>query len=1149
MAALRRLRTGAATLLAALAALAALPGTALAIACSPYQGQVVFNEVRIGNSNGVDLKNQIELFNIGGVPSAVWQAWTIKAYGGNSLATAVLKGSYLMSSGFTANGAFIYNNITKLWARNGDNNSNPRASDFAVFDANGAIVAYIAIGVGVQTVPACFGAATTIPATAGGDNTGDAMRAVDATGAWPAVVPKISYNTIGRTNACAAAGDLVVNIEADTTKAILTGSLTTTVNYTVTVFNNACNTNVAGVKIATTNTNASYLSNLATTKSTGSVSLISGGSGHLWNVGTVNSGVSETFTISGKPVSLGALTSTASVNAPTSGLINLADDTDTVTVTVYDANYTGFTDAVGQATEGTNASYSAYVALYVRSASPVTVNYSVSGTATATDTNLTSTGSLVIAAGVLSGPIYFTITNDTYNEPTKTIVLTITSVTSADTTVKIGTAANNDILVSTITLYDDDPPDHYELVLPSSSLACLASTVTVNACVDSSSPCTRKADGVNGATITLGTSAGTLGATSLSFNAAGVASTTLSYGGASNGASAQVTLSGPSVTAANSAQCCPDGVSCAIRNFCDSVFSTAGFIIAASAGGGVATLPTQTGGTASGTYYLRAVKTSTTTQACESAITGSTSVNWALQCNNPTTCATATPLTLTGNSATAVAGNPNTGVTTTTAVAMTFDINGNAPFSFNYADVGQITLSASKAAGGSLLSALSGSSNAFVVKPAGFALSAIQQTASPFLANPAAASAADAKLVKAGESFSVTVTALTSGGAASPNFGRETTAEGVLLTPALVLPASGVAGTLANATIPGASFAGGVATVSSLAYSEVGIITLTPSVASGSYLGAGIVSGSSSANIGRFYPSQFALTTGTPVPACSASFTYFGQDGFTTPFTLTAKNTAGATTQNYAGSFAKLGLGSWSNFVFSSASLPSGSSLAASATAPSGSWALGAAAMTAKHQVSRPTLLTGETSIVVKTAPVDSDGVTLGSTAVGAGTPLRWGRLRLSNAYGSASAALQVPVVAEYWSGNSWVLNSSDNCTVLAAASVVQSNPRTSAGNTSSATSSASGFTLASGSGFLTLTAPSPAGSSLSLDLALNLGATTADQSCVASHPASTGAAKPWLRSFNGSCSGLSDRDPGARASFGIYGAETRKTVHVRDMF
>ena len=103
--------------------------------------------------------------------------------------------------------------------------------------------------------------------------------------------------------------------------------------------------------------------------------------------------------------------------------------------------------------------------------------------------------------------------------------------------------------------------------------------------------------------------------------------------------------------------------------------------------------------------------------------------------------------------------------------------------------------------------------------------------------------------------------------------------------------------------------------------------------------------------------------------------------------------------------------------------------------------------------------------------------------------------------------------------------------------------------NASSATSSASGFTLASGSGFLTLTAPSPAGSSLSLDLALNLGATAADQSCVASHPASTGAAKPWLRSFNGSCSGLFDRDPGARASFGIYGAETRKTVHVRDVF
>jgi MSHA biogenesis protein MshQ len=81
------------------------------------------------------------------------------------------------------------------------------------------------------------------------------------------------------------------------------------------------------------------------------------------------------------------------------------------------------------------------------------------------------------------------------------------------------------------------------------------------------------------------------------------------------------------------------------------------------------------------------------------------------------------------------------------------------------------------------------------------------------------------------------------------------------------------------------------------------------------------------------------------------------------------------------------------------------------------------------------------------------------------------------------------------------------------------------------------------------LAAPTPAGSSLSLDLAINLGSSSSDQSCQTSHPASVGAAKPWLRAQNGSCTASADRDPSARASFGLYSPESRKTVHARDIF
>lgn len=120
-----------------------------------------------------------------------------------------------------------------------------------IFDANGDTIDYIAIGVGAQAMPGCFGAKTTLMATAGGGDTGDAMRAADGTGAWPAPVPKISYNTIGRSNACTSGGgDLVINVDADLLKPVVNS---TTVTCTVRAFNKACSPDVSGVHVLVTN--------------------------------------------------------------------------------------------------------------------------------------------------------------------------------------------------------------------------------------------------------------------------------------------------------------------------------------------------------------------------------------------------------------------------------------------------------------------------------------------------------------------------------------------------------------------------------------------------------------------------------------------------------------------------------------------------------------------------------------------------------------------------------------------------------------------------------------------------------------------------------------------------------------------------------
>ncbi len=697
------------------------------------------------------------------------------------------------------------------------------------------------------------------------------------------------------------------------------------------------------------------------------------------------------------------------------------------------------------------------------------------------------------------------------------------------------------------------PLDHYELSLPTSSLACLASSVTVTACADTSSPCTNPATTLAGQTATLATSGGTLAATSVSFNAGGIASTTLSYPAAADGSAVSVTLSGEQTAAANVRRCCPNGTSCSAANSCTTTFNTAGFIVAAAANAATATIAAQTAGSTSSTYYLRAVRTATTTKACEAALVGAASVNWAAQCNNPTTCSAGNLMTLTGSSATPIAANPNSAVSTYTAVPMIFDANGNAPFTFNYADVGQVTLWASKSVNSA---PLSGSTNAFVVKPASFALSNIRQSASPNLANPAAASAGGAKFIKAGESFSATVTALTLGGTATPNYGKETSPEGVLLTHALVLPSAGASGSLSNPTIAGSSFSGGTATVSNLSFSEVGIVTLTPSVADGDYLGAGNVSGAVSANIGRFVPAQFAISAASAAHraalSCSpaSAFTYLGEN-FRLGFSLTAQNTAGATTTNYSGSFAKFDptlatafnlAGRDATTVFTTAS---GRLALGTAT---GSWSNGvASAISLVANAGRAAAPDGPFSASFGIAPVDSDGVAMAafdmaSSAGGsndrasvATLALRFGRLRLANAVGAQTRALALPLVAQYWSGTAFDTHTLDSCTSIAATALSFGNLRRSL-TAADIVVASSPITLSAGIGRLTLAAPG-GGRSGSVDVALSLGSAATDASCLQSWTpvgaATAGANLAYLR--GAWCASSYDKDPAARASWGLY--------------
>lgn len=522
------------------------------------------------------------------------------------------------------------------------------------------------------------------------------------------------------------------------------------------------------------------------------------------------------------------------------------------------------------------------------------------------------------------------------------------------------------------------------------------------------------------------------------------------------------------------------------------------------------------------TVRISAVRKSDSSLACTPAF-AIVSKAVTLKCGYTNPASGTLPLRV-GGSALNAAGNASAACDLAgKAVSLVFDATGLASTTLQYADVGQMLLSASYS--GSALSGDAGlvmaGSSSFIAAPASFAFSAIS-------VGP----------IKAGAAFSVSLSARNSAAASTANFGRESSAESVNLS--FIRAAPGGVGA-SNGVFSGAlgSFSGGTASGAGFAWSEVGSGDLSAVLASGSYLGSGLTAvglTGTGGSVGSFIPDHFDVSV---VPACAGSFSYAGQ-----PFSasITARNAAGATTLNYDGS-AKTAPNQAKPVTLSDANglglgSLSGASLAASAFSAGVASANPSYAFTLKLTAPQTLKLRA-----VDTATVSSSGFSEGST------PLRSGRLRLSSAFGLATAALQVPMAVDYWSGNAWLLNSADTCSSVPAAAVALSNPRNFQGNALLISSIASAVSLAGGSGLLSLAVPAPASSGVTFDLALNLGSTGLDQSCQANHPVTVGAGLAWLRSYNGACNASPDRDPAARVSFGIFSPETRKTVHVRDLF
>jgi len=190
---------------------------------------------------------------------------------------------------------------------------------------------------------------------------------------------------------------------------------------------------------------------------------------------------------------------------------------------------------------------------------------------------------------------------------------------------------------------------------------------------------------------------------------------------------------------------------------------------------------------------------------------------------------------------------------------------------------------------------------------------------------------------------------------------------------------------------------------------------------------------------GRFVPDHFEKTSGT-ITEAHGGFTYMSQP-FGVAYTVSARNKAGGTTQNYEAGFAKATLAEVAEDP------ATGTDLSSRLAVADGSWAGGIYTVNDPTAVfSRATLVDGPfdtPALKIGTQlsdPEDSllvDLDLLGNRAKEIGSSKqRFGRLVLDPASGSERVDHTLPVRAEYWDGDAWRLHAADSSTLVSVANL-----------------------------------------------------------------------------------------------------------------
>jgi len=457
------------------------------------------------------------------------------------------------------------------------------------------------------------------------------------------------------------------------------------------------------------------------------------------------------------------------------------------------------------------------------------------------------------------------------------------------------------------------------------------------------------------------------------------------------------------------------------------------------------------------------------------------------------------------------------------------------------------------------------SNDLFSIRPDSFTLKVSHldwETAGDIEQLNASTSSTSTPIHKAGKPFRLEILAVDSAGSAVTNYSDTPITDLQLLE-----PSTGTLGTFNKGSL---TISNGQITSDTANYSEVGFITLqftdttfTNIDASDGSTSSALTISSPIKNIGRFVPDHFSVISSSITPACT-SYSYM-DEAFTTSYKIEARNNSENITRNYDFTTAYANA---TNIEISAEHSSNNLSTRISMLYDSENWVNGEFNIIDGNILfSRINSVDGPyDGLDIGLKVIDSDNVVLNSpdmlaldnttSAYKIGTTnLRFGRLKINNAYGSEQLDLNIPITMEYFDGNNWITNTDDNCTTLSLAAnfsisdinptdntdpkyndcILQSqnSPQDIGPDSGDTSASPSTLSVSSGNSSLILSSPNKG-----VDGEIYTGFLDVT---------STLPIKTWLK-YDWDNNGTHDNCPSARATFGIYKGNS-KQIYFREVY